>query len=100
MPAMTLMSVVFPQPLGPTSIISSPQRTVRSIPRSAVTLESPLPYVFVTPRAWTATQSFDAVTCLLSYSIVAFIISSRPEDDARLHAHDAHEADQPGPRAA
>src|SRR5688572_4556723 len=117
MPAMTLMRVVLPQPLGPTSIINSPHFTSRSIPRSAVTLALPVPYVLVTPRACTATQSFDAVTRLLSYSIVALMFSLsavfrfsffifrfsfrlRPENDARLHAQHAHEADQAGPRAA
>jgi hypothetical protein len=43
MPATTLISVVFPQPLGPTSMSSSPLRTSRSIPRRAVTAALPLP---------------------------------------------------------
>jgi hypothetical protein len=43
MPAMTEISVVFPQPDGPTSIISSPLSTSRSIPRRAMTCAEPLP---------------------------------------------------------
>ena len=42
-PAMTEMSVVFPQPEGPTSMSSSPERTSMSTPRRAFTAELPLP---------------------------------------------------------
>ena len=42
------MSVVLPQPDGPTSAIISPKRTSRSTPRSARTMESPVPKVLNT----------------------------------------------------
>ena len=43
MPAMTDSSVVLPQPLGPTSIVSSPGSTSRFTPRSACTCGIALP---------------------------------------------------------
>src|SRR5947207_6403952 len=86
MPAITLISVVLPQPLGPTSIINSPARTSRSIPRSAVTAALPAPYVLVTPRQCTATF---VAACLLSYSMVIAAlmcvrVQSSLEHDRRL----------------
>jgi hypothetical protein len=66
---MTEIKVVFPHPDGPTNMSSSPRRTSRSTPRSAITLASPVPYVFVRPRQWTANCSFDAAVSI-AYSIV------------------------------
>ncbi len=40
---MTEMSVVLPQPLGPTRKLSSPKRALKSTPRSASILVSPSP---------------------------------------------------------
>jgi hypothetical protein len=34
------------------------------MPRSAITLASPVPYVFVTPRHWTANCSFGAAASI------------------------------------
>src|SRR5262249_46875966 len=48
------MSVVFPHPDGPTTRLSSPARKVRSTPRRATVLVSPVPNSFVTPRHDTA----------------------------------------------
>src|SRR5258708_38632091 len=62
------IKVVFPHPDGPTSMSSSPRRTSRSIPRSAITLASPVPYVFVTPRQWTANWSLGPAASFV-YSI-------------------------------
>ena len=47
-------SVVFPHPLGPTSISNSPWGMSRSTPRSARATASPEPKSRVTPRTWTA----------------------------------------------
>src|SRR5574340_77813 len=58
---MTEMSVVLPQPEGPTSIMSSPFLTSRSTPRSAMTFASSVPYVFTTFVQLTASSW---LTCL------------------------------------
>src|ERR1700687_991950 len=63
------IKVVFPHPDGPTSMSSSPRRTSRSMPRSAITFVSPVPYVFVTPRQLTANCSLDPVVSV-AYSII------------------------------
>ena len=47
-------SVVFPHPLGPTSISNSPWGMSRLTPRSARVTASPEPKSRVTPRTWTA----------------------------------------------
>src|SRR5712692_6919071 len=53
-PVITLSRVVFPLPLGPTNMVSSPKRISRSMPRSAWTFVSPRPKVFVTSLETTA----------------------------------------------
>src|SRR6266700_6423192 len=63
------IKVVFPHPDGPTSMSSSPRRTSRSMPRSAITPVSPVPYVFVTPRQLTANCSLGPAGSI-AYSIV------------------------------
>src|SRR5262245_54846191 len=54
---MTLSSVVLPLPLGPTSMVSSPKRMVRWMPRRAWTCVSPRPKTLVTLRQLTARHS-------------------------------------------
>src|SRR5258708_5255018 len=66
---MTEIKVVFPHPDGPTSMSNSPRRTSRSMPRSAITRASPVPYVFVTPRQWTTNSAFGPAPSM-AYSIV------------------------------
>ena len=52
--------VVFPQPLGPTSMSNSPWGTSRSTPRSARATASPEPKSRATPRTWTAGDGGEA----------------------------------------
>jgi hypothetical protein len=47
------INVVLPHPEGPTKSVISPAGISRSIPRSALTAESPSPNSFVTPRHFT-----------------------------------------------
>src|SRR5262249_35172062 len=56
-PAMMEMSVVLPQPLGPTRRLSSPNRVSKSTPRKAPTLASPDPNCLRTPRQDTPKSS-------------------------------------------
>src|SRR5260370_31865996 len=76
---MTDSSVVLPDPLGPTMNVSSPNRALKSVARSASMRVSPLPKNFLIPRVSTA-----------------FMTSSlRPKDGRRLelnHAPDAQPA--------
>ena len=67
MPQSTLRKVVFPQPDGPTIIVSSPKRTSRFTPLSAATAESPVPKVFVTPRASMATDWWPLAGSFMRY---------------------------------
>src|SRR5258708_36448808 len=67
--AMTEIKVVFPHPDGPTSMSNSPRRTSTSMPRSAITLASPVPYVFVKPRQWTANSALGPAASM-AYSMV------------------------------
>src|SRR5882757_6590046 len=53
-PAITLNSVVLPQPEGPTTISISPMRASKSTPLSACIRASPVPNVLLTFRTWTA----------------------------------------------
>src|SRR6266571_859095 len=88
-PATTEISVVLPQPLGPTRKPSSPKRTLKSTPRSASILASPSPKCLRTSLHDTAR------------SVV--VIVSPPEDRSRLEdehppdaeyaGHDHHEQD-------
>jgi hypothetical protein len=52
---MTEISVVFPQPEGPTNMSNSPLRTSKSTPRKAFTAAFPVPKVLVNPLQCTAT---------------------------------------------
>src|SRR5215469_13323853 len=56
-PVMTLSRVVFPLPLGPTNMVSSPKRISRSMPRKAWTWLSPRPKTLVRLRERTAIAS-------------------------------------------
>src|SRR5436190_21718547 len=107
MPAMTEISVVLPQPEGPTSIISSPARTSRSTPRRATTCDEPLPYVLTTSSHRTAmpvalASAARSALALGSYCNTAVVIVvtvrfSPLEHDGRLelqhlpHAEDGRE---------
>ena len=80
-PAMTEISVVLPQPLGPTRKVSSPKRASKSTPRSASMRASPSPKCFFDGLAGTAS--------------IVFHRRSSSEDRGRLeheHAADAQEA--------
>src|SRR5262245_57606567 len=83
-PAMIEMSVVLPQPLGPTRKLSSPNRVSKSTPRSASTRASPEPKCLRTSRQDTAGPE-----------VVASGIASPAEHGGRLeheHAPDAEHA--------
>src|SRR5262249_23422801 len=109
-PATTEISVVLPQPLGPTSSVISPAYTSRSTPRSACTFESPSPNSFVTPRHSTArdfgvssteyrsprtSSSVAVMFSLRARYRVRFLFPKHPVQLHHHHAAGAHEAPQP-----
>src|SRR5262245_2401825 len=65
-PAMIEISVVLPQPEGPTSSVVSPRRTSRSTPLRATVFVSPLPNSLVTPRQTTAGERSNSNDMVLS----------------------------------
>src|SRR5215470_1572275 len=81
-PVMTLSRVVFPLPLGPTNMVSSPKRISRSMPRKAWTWLSPRPKTLVRLRERTAIAS------------VAIRLTS--EDDCWFEHQNAADANQAG----
>src|SRR5258708_1836283 len=78
-PAITESSVVFPQPLGPTRKVVSPNRTSKSMPRSASTRALPEPNSFFKSRQWTAV-----------------FMACSAEDGRRLQHQHAPDAEQAG----
>src|SRR5262245_3752758 len=80
-PAMIEISVVLPQPLGPTRKLNSPTRVSKSTPRKASTRASPDPNCFRTPRHNTPTRS-------------SVVMTSRSEDRSRLKDQDPANAEQ------
>src|SRR5215472_4733309 len=97
---MTLSSVVFPLPLGPTNMVSSPKRIFRSMPRRACTWVSPRPKTFVTSREKTAIPSVPM--CLSSEDDCGFKYQDTPdadqtgESDHQEHDHPNARHDLPG----
>src|SRR5262245_58687189 len=79
-PAMIEMSVVLPQPLGPTRKLNSPTRVSKSTPRKASTRASPDPNCFRTPRHNTPTRS-------------SVVMRSRSEDRSRFEDQDSANAE-------
>src|SRR5262245_38322853 len=80
-PAMIEISVVLPQPLGPTRKLNSPTRVSKSTPRKASTRASPDPNCFRTPRHNTPTRS-------------SVVTPSRSEDRSRLKDQNSANAEQ------
>src|SRR5215510_16224632 len=87
-PAMIEISVVLPQPLGPTRKLSSPKRVSKSTPRSASTLASPAPKCFLTLRHDTPMPSFPA-SSIRSPSEHSGRLQDQHPPDAE-HARDDH----------
>src|SRR5437867_409237 len=81
-PATTEMSVVLPQPLGPTRKLISPKFTLKSTPRSASMRASPSPKCLRTSRHDTARS--------------AGVIGSPPEHGRRLEHEHAPDAEKTG----
>src|SRR5215475_4770459 len=80
-PAMIEIRVVLPQPDGPTSIVSSPAGTSKSIPCNTSTTPSP--------------AGKDLVTLLQRTAMAGSVIGSASEDDRGVHHHDLAQADLP-----
>src|SRR5262245_40922619 len=78
-PATTEMSVVLPQPLGPTRNVSSPRAAVKSTPLSTSTRASPSPKCLRTSRHSTAVP-------------IATFMDSPPEHDGGFEHEDTTEA--------
>src|SRR5215467_2725650 len=78
MPAMIEIRVVLPQPDGPTSIVSSPAGTSKSI--SCNTSTTPTP------------AGKDLVTLLQRTAMAGSVIGSASEDDRGVHHHDLAQA--------
>src|SRR5262249_14987904 len=77
-PAMIEIRVVLPQPDGPTSIVSSPAGTSKSIPCNTSTTPSP--------------AGKDLVTLLQRTAMAGSVIGSASEDDRGVHHHDLAQA--------
>src|SRR3954464_8492426 len=91
-PATTESSVVFPQPLGPTSKVIPPNGTSRSIPRSTRTWLSPAPKFFVTSRHTTAVSSIGLLSVIRPPDMFAYGLPAK--DHGRLQHQDAPDAHQ------
>src|SRR5215472_295003 len=77
-PAMIEIRVVLPQPDGPTSIVSSPAGTSKSIPCNTSTTPSP--------------AGKDLVTLLQRTAMAGSVIGSASKDDRGVHHHDLAQA--------
>src|SRR5262245_5808372 len=92
-PATTEMSVVLPQPLGPTRKLSSPNGTLKQMPRRASTCASPCPNTLRTSQAQTASSSPSGRhQAALGWPPA----SSATEDLRRLQHEDAPDAEDAG----
>ena len=111
-PAMTEISVVLPQPQGPTSSVIPPNGTSRSMPRSTRTWLSPAPKSLVTPaahdrgiRRWLALLSYDPsgyVCHGLTAKNHGRLQHQHPADahQARRHDDEQHHRARARPRSA